>query len=300
MFMKDMTEEQWAARFFAFNLSLSILMSLLVICGIFMALRTASRELRLSQMKADFVSNVSHELRTPLSSIRVFGELLKVGHVREPDKVQEYGEYIENESRRLTRLVNNILDFSRIESGRKRYQFEPSDIREVLTSTVKAFEVRLSQRGFDIDLSAPAKPIPKAALDADAIGLAVTNLLDNAVKYSGDSKRIEVRLGYLDGDISISVTDHGIGIPRDEREKIFEKFHRVGTGLVHDVKGSGLGLSIVKHIVDAHNGRVTVDSRIGAGSTFTIHLPVSLEAEVQEQKEPAVVPATLDPLTGSK
>jgi signal transduction histidine kinase len=269
--MRRMTEDQWARRAFTFNLSLTLLMTLLLVGGIALALRAASREMRLSQMKSDFVSNVSHELRTPLASIRVFAEFLRLGRVREREKIREYGEYIETESRRLTQLINNILDFSRIESGRKTYQMERADVKEVLLDALKTFEVQLAQQGFNIIFES-ARPLPPAIIDPEAISRAFLNLLDNAVKYSGESREITVRLDKRDEYITISVTDHGIGISREERDKIFEKFYRVSTGLVHDVKGSGLGLSIVKHIVDAHRGLLTLNSKPGAGSTFTIYL----------------------------
>ncbi len=290
MGMLHMTEKQWARRLFAFNLSLSLLMTALLIGGIAMALRSASREMKLSQMKADFVSNVSHELRTPLASIRVFGEFLRLGRVKEPEKIREYGEYIETESRRLTQLINNILDFSKIESGHKTYQFEEADVEDVVLETLRAFKVRLDQCGFNIVFESPGRPLPSAVIDADAIAQAFTNLLDNAVKYSGSSSEIAVRLEEKDGYIIISVTDHGIGIPREEREKIFDKFYRVSTGLVHDVKGSGLGLAIVKHIVEAHRGKMIVEGKQNAGSTFTIHLPAGPDAKSgshEEETQPA-------------
>lgn len=274
MFMRHHSETQWKQQFFIFNLSILVLMSLLLIGGIVMALRAASREMKLSRMKADFVSNVSHELRTPLASIRVFGEFLKLGRVKEPSKIQEYGEYIENESRRLTQLINNILDFSRIESGQKTYHFEDADLTEIVDETLKSFDVRLSQKGFTVDLEMPEEPLPLAKVDSAAIAQALVNLLDNAAKYSGDSREISVRVARKDEFITIAITDHGIGIPVQEQEKIFEKFYRVSTGLVHDVKGSGLGLSIVKHIVEAHQGKVTVRSKAGNGTTFSIYLPI--------------------------
>jgi signal transduction histidine kinase len=273
--MRNMTEEQWSRRNFNANLSLSILTALVLIGGVVMALRAASRAMKLSQMKADFVSNVSHELRTPLASIRVFGEFLKLGRVKEPDKIQEYGEYIETESRRLTQLINNILDFSKIESGQKTYNFEQTPVEGVVADTLKTFEVVLEQNGFTLNLERPSLPLPPVVIDPDAVAQAFINLLDNAVKYSGDSKEIEVKLARQGDTVTISVIDHGVGIAGEEREKVFEKFYRVGNCLVHDVKGSGLGLSIVKHIVEAHHGRVTVESEPGRGSAFTIHLPVA-------------------------
>jgi signal transduction histidine kinase len=274
MFMRHQTEAEWTKRYFIFNLSFSILMMLILTGGIVMALRTASREMKLSRMKADFVSNVSHELRTPLASIRVFGEFLKLGRVKEAKKIQEYGEYIETESRRLTQLINNILDFSRIESGQKTYHFEETDLTVIVDETLKSFDVRLNQNGYSVNLDMPAEPLPLAKVDAAAIAQALVNLLDNAAKYSGDAKEIDVRVATKEEFITIAVTDQGIGIPLHEQEKIFEKFYRVSTGLVHDVKGSGLGLSIVKHIVEAHQGKVTVRSKQGNGTTFTIYLPI--------------------------
>lgn len=268
------TPEQWAQRYMMINLSLSALMTVMLVGGIVMALRTASREMKLSQMKTDFVSNVSHELRTPLASIRVFGELLKMGRVTQPDKVSEYGQYIETESQRLTQLINNILDFSKIESGQKTYHFEPTDLTELVGETLKMIEVQVKQRGFTIDFQRSQEPLPPVLIDPQAIAQALMNLLDNAVKYSGSARQIHVRLGQTKTEVSVSVTDHGLGIPREEQTRIFERFHRVSTGLVHDVKGSGLGLSIVKHIVEAHRGRITVESEVGKGSTFTISLPI--------------------------
>jgi signal transduction histidine kinase len=266
------------------NLGLSAALATVLLGGLLLAFRTASREMKLSRMKNEFVSNVSHELRTPLASIRVFAEFLRLGRVGDAGKVREYGDYIETESRRLTQLINNILDFASIESGRKTYRFERSDVREVVCETLKTFGVRLRQDGFTIHLDGADTPLPPVRLDAGAVAQSLSNLLDNAVKYSRDDKDIHVALR-RDGDfVVISVEDHGVGIPRDEQQKIFDRFHRVSTGLVHDVKGSGLGLAIVSHIVEAHRGKVTVESRPGEGSTFSIHLPV-------EPPEPLSLPA---------
>ena len=267
--------EKWARANFAFNMTLSAVLAAVLLGGIALTIRTALREMKLSAMKNEFVSNVSHELRTPLSSIRVFGEFMRRGRVKDQEKVREYGSYIETESRRLTQLINNILDFSRIESGRKVYIFEDADLEEILAGTLATFTVRLRDKGFDVSYMGPDEPLPEIEVDPNAIDRAVANLLDNAVKYSDSDRAIQVTLDRTNGEAIISVTDHGIGIPRDEQEKIFERFHRVSTGLVHDVKGSGLGLSLVRHIAEAHGGTVTVESEIGTGSTFTIHLPLT-------------------------
>ena len=269
------TPADWARSNFLINIGLSGALALVLLGGVALALRTASREVRLSEMKSDFVSNVSHELRTPLASIRVFGELLRLGRVESPERAREYGEYIETESRRLTQLINNILDFASIESGRKRYRFELADLGDVVADTLRTFEVRLKQRGFRLAFQRPPEPLPPAHMDTAALTLCLSNLLDNAVKFSGDSQEIEVTLRRDAEDLVLSVADRGIGIPRGEQQKIFERFHRVSTGLVHDAKGSGLGLAIVQHIVQAHGGRVAVESRPGEGSTFTLRLPAA-------------------------
>jgi len=272
---RRMTSEQWAHSNFGFNLALSLLTALILIAGIVLAMRTFSREMRLSQMKEDFVSNVSHELRTPVASIRVMGEFLKRGVVTAPEKIREYGAFIESESRRLTQLINNILDFSRIESGQKTYALSEGDPTPVVAEVLKSFDVQTRDQGFEIVWSPPEKPLPLVRFDPEALGQAVYNLVDNAIKYSGESRRVEVGMTNGDGGVTIRVSDRGIGIPRDEQDRIFERFHRVSTGLVHDIKGNGLGLSLVKHIVEAHGGRVAVSSVPGSGSTFTIRLPAS-------------------------
>ncbi len=247
-------------------------MAIVLFAAIALAGRAAAREMRLSQMKSDFVSNVSHELRTPLSSIRVFGEYMRLGRVTAGEKITEYGEYIETESRRLTQLINNILDFSKIESAEKKYHFAGADLGSVVADTVAAFEMPLREHGVSIALHPAPAPLP-VTIDRDAIAQAVVNLLDNAVKYSNGSKEIAVTLSSGGGKARVAVEDHGIGIAAREQKKIFGKFYRVGSGLVHDVKGSGLGLAIVRHVVEAHGGRVEVVSEPGRGSIFTIVLP---------------------------
>jgi len=268
------TPEQWARANFAANVTLSLVTGVLLLGGILLVLRTTAREMRLSEMKNHFVSNVSHELRTPLASIRVFGEFLRRGRVTSPEKIQEYGESIETESRRLTALINNILDFSKIESGRKVYELKPIDLEAVVRAVLDTFAVRLRHSGFEITFEGPAAPLPEVSADRDAIRQVIANLVDNAVKYSDGSRDILVSLKQQADRAEITVKDHGIGISPEEQPKIFERFHRVGTGLVHEVRGSGLGLSIVKHVVRAHGGEVDLQSEVGHGSTFSIRLPI--------------------------
>jgi signal transduction histidine kinase len=272
------TSEQWARTNFLLNLSLTVALAVVLLGGITFMLRTASREVRLSRMKSEFVSNVSHELRTPLASIRVFGEFLRLGRVQDVEKSRKYGEYIENESHRLTQLINNILDFSKIESGAKQYDLEPTDLDEIVRESVQTWAVSLKHRGVHLRYEAPPLGASEIVVDGDAIRQALANLVDNAVKYSGDGKEIVVSLRREQDRLILSVRDEGIGISRSEQHKIFERFHRVGTGLVHDVKGSGLGLSIVQHIVLAHGGEILVDSEPGQGSTFSIRLPLEVSA----------------------
>ncbi|HEX6203368.1 MAG TPA: HAMP domain-containing sensor histidine kinase, partial [Thermoanaerobaculia bacterium] len=278
---------EWARSNFRLNVGLSALLAAVLTGGVVLALRTASREIKLSQMKSDFVSNVSHELRTPLASIRVFGELLRLGRLTEAGKVPEYGEYIETESHRLTQLIDNLLDFAHIESGRKSYRLEPVDLGKIVAETLETFEVRLKQSGFRLAYRGPRRPLPPLDLDAPAIAHSLANLIDNAVKYSGDGREVEVTLDRRGDEAVLAVRDWGIGVPRDEHEKIFDRFHRVSTGLVHDVKGSGLGLAIVRHVIDAHGGRVEVESRPGQGSTFTLVLPLAALAVEAAEPEAA-------------
>lgn len=269
------TPEQIAQSNFMLNITLSSLVAVTLLAGIVMALRTADREVKLSRMKSDFVSNVSHELRTPLASIRVFGEFLRLGRVEDRAKTREYGEFIETESRRLTQLIDNILDFSKIESGAKTYDFETVAIDDVVAGTVHHLQLSLRHKGFNLEYEPSPGPVPEVRVDPNAVAQALANLVDNAVKYSNGAKKVKVSLERKDSAVVIAVADKGIGISRAEQKKIFERFHRVGTSLIHDVKGSGLGLSIVNHIIQAHGGRVTVESALGRGSIFSIHIPVS-------------------------
>jgi signal transduction histidine kinase len=277
--------EEMAAVNFRSNMMWTGGSFVILLGAVLLALGAVARQMRLSQMKSDFVSNVSHELRTPLSSIRVFGEYMRLGRVTKEEKIREYGEYIEAEGRRLTQLINNILDFSKIESAEKKYRFGDTDIVHLVGNTVGGFEVPLRDQGVRIAFRA-GEGHPHLKVDKDAIAQVLMNLLDNAVKYSNGRKEIEVSVETRGEEVRIAVRDFGIGIAASEQKKIFEKFYRVGSGLVHDVKGSGLGLSIVQHVVKAHSGRVEIDSAPGQGSTFTIVLPIpGIAVAVPQQTE---------------
>jgi signal transduction histidine kinase len=254
--------------------------SLLLTGGIVMTHRNISREMALARLKSDFVSNVSHELRTPLSLIRLYAETLEMGRLKSPDKYQEYYSIIRKESERLTALINNILDFSRIEAGRKEYDFRQTDMRELVRNTLESYRYQIEQSGFAFEEKI-AEDIPPLSVDREAMARSLLNLVNNALKYSQDQKYIGVNLFRDNGSVKLEVVDHGIGIPQTEQTKIFDKFYRVGDPLVHNTKGSGLGLSLVRHIVQAHGGEVLVDSAPGRGSKFTINLPVALRANAK-------------------
>ncbi|MGH9842599.1 MAG: sensor histidine kinase [Blastocatellia bacterium] len=268
----DTTVAALARKQFRQNLLFTGLALLLLGGGLFLMLRATAREMKLAETKSAFVSNVSHELKTPLTLIGLLAETGELGRIKNPEKAREYFRLINHESRRLTQLINNILDFSRIEAGRRAYQFAPADAGEVVGEVMQSYTYALNEAGFVVRRECE-RDLPLALLDRDAIEQATLNLLNNAVKYSADEKRIEVRVSARGAQVAIEVADCGIGIPRDEQEKIFEQFYRVDTGLVHDTKGSGLGLAIVKHIVEAHHGRIEVESAPGQGSRFTILLP---------------------------
>lgn len=280
-----LTAEEWARDNFMLNVSLSLLLGFVLIGGTVFTLRTASREFHLSQMKSDFISNVSHELKTPLASIQAFGEILRRGKVRDPKRASEYGEYIETESRRLSGLIANILDFSSIESGERTYRFRRVDIAEVLESALVPFQIRAREQEVSLSFADDSGGALWVSGDEEALVQALTNLLDNALKYSGASRTVEVSLGRDGNRAHIAVRDYGVGISVLEQTKIFERFHRVGTGLVRDVGGSGLGLSIVQHIVSAHSGEIEVDSQLGEGSTFTLRIPLLPEGTSQLKED---------------
>jgi signal transduction histidine kinase len=248
-------------------------LSLLLTGGLLLTYRNVSKEMALARLKSDFVSNVSHELRTPLSLIRLYAETLEMGRLNSPEKYQEYYCIIRKESERLSALINNILDFSRIEAGRKEYDFRDTDMKELVRNTLESYRYQIEQHGFTFEEK--IDEVPPMRVDREAMARSLVNLVNNALKYSQDRKYIGVNLYRENGAVKLEVIDHGIGIPSQEQNKIFEKFYRVGDPLVHNTKGSGLGLSLVRHIVQAHGGEVMVDSAPGQGSKFTITLPVN-------------------------
>jgi signal transduction histidine kinase len=248
-------------------------LSVMIIGGLVLTKHIVSKEMALARLKSDFVSNVSHELRTPLALIRLYAETLELGRITTQEKKQQYYRIIRKESERLTALINNILDFSRIEAGRKEYEFRNTDIAELVRNTLESYRYQIEQQGFafeeSIDSNLPAVPV-----DREAIARALVNLVNNALKYSTDEKFLGVKLYREDSVVKLEVADHGIGIARRDQSKIFEKFYRAGDPLVHNTKGSGLGLSLVRHITQAHGGEIAVESTPGKGSKFILSLPL--------------------------
>lgn len=271
--LKGQTIEELVRERFYRNLSLLMILDVMIVIGVWFVYRTVRREMELSQLKSDFVSNVSHELRTPLALIRMFGETLEMGRVSDEGKKREYYATIVRETERLTGLVNNILNFSRMESGKKEYRFSSVDVNEVVHKVLSSYQSHLEHLGFELK-TGTAATLPPILADAEAVSEALLNVMDNAIKYSSAQKSMTIRTGATDRTVYVEVEDHGIGIPPEEQSKIFEKFYRVSSGLVHDIRGSGLGLTLVRHIMDAHRGEIFVQSRVGEGSTFRLSFPL--------------------------
>jgi signal transduction histidine kinase len=239
----------------------------------YLLLRDVSREIEVAEMRSHFVASVSHELKTPLTAIRMFAETLAMGRAGDDRTRSEYLHTVVNESERLSRLVDNVLDFSRIEQGKKIYRMQCVSLPEVVRAAANAMQYPLTQEGFALNVAIDENH-PAVMADADALQQAILNLLANAMKYSGDAREIDLCLTHFDKEAVIRVVDRGIGISAEDQPKIFEKFYRVRSAQSDRIAGTGLGLTLVTHIVKAHGGRLQVVSELGAGSTFSIYLPL--------------------------
>ena len=247
---------RWNLQIYFYLVALLMVLSV-TLFGAYLLWRDVRRELRVAEMRSQFVSSVSHELKTPLTAIRMFAETLRMRRSTDQQTQAEYLDTIINESERLTRLLNNVLDFSRIERGQKNYHLSPTSLPDVVYTAARALEYPLTQDGFELRVDV-APGLPKVQADRDALQQAILNLLTNAMKYSGDSREINLRLEKQDGHAVIQVTDRGVGIAPAEQARIFEKFYRVHTPDTKVIPGTGLGLTLVEHIAKAHGGYVEV------------------------------------------
>ncbi len=250
----------------------------ILIFGLILTVRAVSHELELARMKSDFVSTISHEFKSPLTSIRQLAEMLQTGRIPSEERRQKYYDVLLEQSERLSLLTENILNFAKMEEGRREFVFERVDIKSSLKDLVSSVQERVRHEGFTVQLEVEDS-LPPIMADRDAMTQAIHNLIDNAIKYSGKVKKIAVKSYKEDQNLVIAVQDFGIGIKKEERDKIFDRFYRGGDRLTLTVKGSGLGLTLVKLIIDAHHGSVQVESEPGQGSTFSVKLPLSQRTE---------------------
>ena len=278
-YLVDPAQLTQAARTAKLTLGLLVAVLLLAIgVGSWLIVSSMNAELKLARQKTDFVSNVSHELKTPLTSIRMFSELLADGRVTDSGKQRSYLNIITAEAARLTRLISNVLDFSRMERGEKKYNFQSCDLVDVVRTTTETLRPHLEAGGFRFDCELPETRMPIRA-DADALSQIMVNLLSNAEKYSNGGKEIALRLVQKQSPLphaEIQVLDRGLGVPRDSIEKIFEKFYRAHDSLSNGIQGSGLGLTIGRQIARAHGGEVIYEPREGGGSCFILSLPLTV------------------------
>jgi signal transduction histidine kinase len=262
---------EFASRRIALLSSLPAIL-LLIIAAAYFAWRSISRELGAAHLQSDFVSSVSHEFRTPLTSLRQFNEMLVDGPDLPRETRMNYYLAQGRATDRLSRLVEKVLDFGRMEAGRRPYHLELIDAAALVREVCAEFAAEPAAREFAIDCAVPVEPLPVDG-DAEALSRALWNLLDNAVKYSGKSRRIRIEAAANGSGVAIRVVDHGLGIPRNEQARLFQRFVRGQSILEMGIPGTGIGLAMVRHIAEAHRGRVDVASTEGQGSTFSLLLP---------------------------
>lgn len=255
------------------NFALIVFIDLLFLIGAWILFKNLKTEIQLSQMRSDFISNVSHEIRTPLALISIYNETILLGRVK-PDKLKEYHEIIQQETNRLTDIVNKILNFSKIEEKKYQYNFNPQNLNVIVSNIIQRFDYHLKNKNFTVETSL-ASEMPEILVDYDAIYEVLMNLIDNAIKYSPEEKYIMVETSVDKDHAVLVVTDHGIGIPESHQKYVFDRFFRVPDGEIQNVRGSGLGLAIVKQIIDEHHGSIVLNSIFGKGSAFKIMLPIN-------------------------
>lgn len=272
--LKDITIADLTKERVKRNLIINGLMDIILLSGAWIIFRNVKKQVELSQLKNDFVSNVSHEIRTPLALITMYIETLEMGRVKNEEKIKEYYTIILNETTRLSGIVNRILNFSQIEGNKRKYFLSATDLNEIVENAALTLRYSLETKGFTYTFE-PGKNLPSILADREAITDAFVNLVDNAIKYSPVIKEISVRTYSNAEYVHLEVEDHGLGISEKDQKYIFDKFYRVTeTNLANKVKGSGLGLAIVKHIMDSHEGKIYLKSTPGSGSMFRLSFPV--------------------------
>lgn len=257
----------------AYSLVLVGIAVAVILVGITVLLVAMRKERRANELKSDFISNVTHELKTPLALIRMFAELLALGR-SDRSISREYAEIITRESDRLTRLIDNVLDFARIERGKAAYSFSCGSLQPVVERVVDLCQYRAEQA--KVRLVTEIQPeLPDTQIDEEAMTLLLYNLVENALKYGAESGgEIRVSLALKDGSLALRVADQGPGIPAEEQGRIFERFYRTRDARSKPTRGSGIGLSLVQHIAQAHGGEVRVESELGKGATFEVRIPL--------------------------
>ena len=247
-------------------------LAVVLVSGVVGILTYVRREASVARLQSDFVSKVSHDLRTPLTSIRMFVETLQMGRPQDPETVRQCLDVIATETARLTAMIDRLLDWARMESGRRFYETTAERVEDVVDAALEAFEPQLLTRPAQVTREI-APSLPRVDVDLAAMSEAVLNLLHNAHRYTGDEKAIVVRCLLRGPLVEIQVEDNGPGIPAPEQRRVFEKFYRAADALRRNIPGTGLGLAMVQSIVQAHQGTVTLRSRPGKGCTFIIALP---------------------------
>lgn len=263
---------------------------IVIVAGVATIMVVAERQRRLNALKSEFVANVSHELKTPLALVRMFGEMLQSGRVASAEKQKEYLDIIVAESERLSSLIENVLDFAKVERGRDAYEFSIGDLGAAVASAVQVYRYRAEREKVQLALEVE-EGLPEVRLDPRAVQLAVINLLDNAIKYAPESEVVRVTVRREGDALAVRVVDRGPGVSPDEQSRIFERFVRgakTSSGEGPRVRGSGIGLALVKHIAESHGGRAWVESRTGDGATFAITVPVGTAAEKARPHAPVL------------
>jgi signal transduction histidine kinase len=258
---------------FLYGVLLTFIVALMLM-GAFLIVRDISRESETTRLKTEFVHNISHELKTPLTLIRLYGETLQRKEDLKKDERKEAYEIITKESERLSHLINNVLDFSRIEMGRKEFDFKKGNLAQIVRDTLESYRYHLEKKGFSVKKEI-AEDLPEMNFDAEAVASVLVNLLSNAMKFSPKIKEVTIKLFRDNGNAVLQVADRGIGISPKDTSRIFNRFYRVKNEIVSEAGGSGLGLTLVKHIAEAHGGYIKVESEPGKGSVFSVNFPLS-------------------------